>query len=47
METIFINIENSKTNEPCKFVANNLPEKSDLKSLNKNAALQNVSICYT
>ena len=47
METIFRNMENSKANKPYKFVTNNLPEKLDLKSLNKNGTLQNVSICYT
>ena len=46
METIFINTENSKTNEPHKFVFN-LSQRSDLKSSNKHVALQTVSIYYT
>ena len=46
METIFINTENSKTNEPHKFVFN-LSQILDLRSLNKHVALQNLSIYYT
>ena len=46
METIFTNTENSKTNEPHKFVFN-LSQRSDLKSSNKHVALQRVSIYYT
>ena len=46
METIFMNTENSKTNEPLKFVLN-LSQRLDLKSSNKNVALQNLSIYYT
>ena len=44
METIFMNTENSKTNEPhrCKI---NVTDK--LKNLNKNMVLANLSICYT
>ena len=38
METIFINTENSKTNEPRKFVLNML-QRLDLRSLNKHVAL--------
>ena len=45
MEIIFINTENSKTNEPYKFVLN-LSQRLDLISLNKNVALQNLSIYY-
>ena len=44
METIFINKENGKTNEPHKFVFN-LSQGLDLSS-NKHVALQNLSICY-
>ena len=43
METIFMNTENSKTNEPQKFVPN-LSQRLDLTSSNKHAALQNLSI---
>ena len=46
METIFINIENSKINESHKFLFN-LSLISDLRSLNKHVALQNLSIYYT
>ena len=41
-----MNTENSKTNEPLKFVLN-LSQRLDLKSSNKNVALQNLSIYYT
>ena len=46
MGPIFINTENSKTNEPHKFVLN-LSQKLDLRSSNKCGALQNLSIYYT
>ena len=46
METIFMNTENSKTNETHKFFLN-LSQRLDLRSLNKNAAIQNLSIYYT
>ena len=46
METIFMNTENSKTNEPHKFVLN-LSEILDLNSSNKYLALQKWSIYYT
>ena len=46
METIFMNTENSKTNEPHKF-ALNLSQRLDLRSSNKRIALQNLSIYYT
>ena len=45
METIFMNTENNKTNETHKFFLN-LPQRLDLRNLNKNAALQNISIYY-
>ena len=45
METIFMNTENSKTNEPHKFVFN-LSQKLDLRRSNKHVALQNLSIYY-
>ena len=41
METIFMNTENSKTNEPHRFVLN-LSQRLDLKSLNNYASLQNL-----
>ena len=46
MEMIFTNTENSKTNEPNKFVLN-LSQRLDLRSSNKHVALQNLSIYYT
>ena len=45
METIFMNSENSKTNESNKFVLNS--QRLDLRNSYKHAALQNVSIFYT
>ena len=41
-----MNTENSKTNEPHKFVLN-LSQRLDLRSSNKHVALQNLSIYYT
>ena len=46
METIFMNIKNKKTNQLYRFVLN-LSQRLDLRSSNKHAALQNVSIYYT
>ena len=46
METIFMNIENSKTSEPHKFILN-LSHRLDLRISNKHVALHNVSIYYT
>ena len=46
METIFMNTENSKTNESHKFVLN-LSQRLDLRSSDKLVALQNLSIHYT
>ena len=46
METILMNMENSKTNEPHKFVLN-LSQILELRSLNKHVALQKLSIYYT
>ena len=46
METIFMNTENSKTNEPHKFFLN-LSQRLDIRSSYKHVALQNLSICYT
>ena len=43
---IFINIENSKTNEPHRFKLD-LTDKRNLKNPNKNMALANLSIYYT
>ena len=45
MKTILMNSENSKTNEPHKFVLN-LSQRLDLKSSNRCIALQNLSIYY-
>ena len=41
-----MNTENSKTNEPHKFVLS-LLQRLDLISSDKHVALQNLSICYT
>ena len=46
METVFMNTENSKTNEPHSFKWD-LTDKPNLKNLNKNKALANLSIYYT
>ena len=46
METIFMNTENSKTNEPQRFKLD-LTDKLKLKNLNKNMALADLSIYYT
>ena len=46
METIFTNIENNKTNEPYRFRLI-LADELNLKGLNKNMALVNLSIFYT
>ena len=46
METIFMNIENSKTNEPRRFRLT-LADKLYLKDPSKNMALANLSIYYT
>ena len=46
METIFMNTKNSKTNEPHRFRLD-LTDKLNLKNLNKNMALANLSIYYT
>ena len=46
METIFMNTENSISNEPHKF-ALNLSQKLGLRSSKKHVALQNLSIYYT
>ena len=46
METIFMNTENSKTNEPHKF-RSKLVDKLNLKDPNKNLASANLSIYYT
>ena len=46
METIFMNMENSKTNKPHK-VALNLSQSLDLKSTNKYVSLQNLSVYWT
>ena len=46
MGTIFMNTENSKTNEPHRFQLD-LTAKLNLKNPNKNMALANVDIYYT
>ena len=46
METIFINMKNSKMNEPHKFVPN-LSQILDLRSSKNHLALQNLSIYYS
>ena len=46
METIFMNTENSKANEPHRFRLS-LADKINLKNPNKNIASGNLSIYYT
>ena len=46
METIFMNTENSETNEPHKLKID-LTDKRNLTNPNKNMALANLSIYYT
>ena len=46
MEMIFMNTENSKRNEPHKYVLR-LPQRLDFRSSNKHVALQLLSIYYT
>ena len=46
METIFINTENSKTNEPHRFRLD-LTDELNCKNPNKNMALANLGIYYT
>ena len=46
METIFMNTENSKMNEPHRFKFD-LTDKLNLKNPNKNMASANLSIYYT
>ena len=46
MEAIFINTENSKTNEPHRFKLD-LTDTINLKNPNKNMALANLSIYYS
>ena len=46
MKTVFMNIENSKTNEPHKFIVS-LPQRLYLINSGKYVTLQNLSICYT
>ena len=45
METIFMNSENSKTNEPHSFRLS-LADKLNVKNPNKNMTLANLSIYY-
>ena len=45
MKTMFMNTENSKTNEPNKFILN-LSQRLGLRSSDKHVALQNLSIYY-
>ena len=46
MKTIFVNIENSKINEPHRFRLS-LSDKLNLKNPSKNIALGNLTIYYT
>ena len=46
MEAIFLNSENSKTNEPHRFRLD-LTDKFDLKDPKKKMALANLSLYYT
>ena len=42
METIFMNTENSKKSEPHRFIT----DKPNLRNLNENTALANLSLYY-
>ena len=46
METVFMNTENSKRNEPHKFILN-LSQMLDFRSSNKHVSLQNLSVYFT
>ena len=46
METVFMNIENSRTSEPNRFKLN-LTDKLNLKNPNKNMILAKLRIYYT
>ena len=46
METIFMNTEYTKINEPHRFRLT-IADKRNLKDCNKNMALANLSIYYT
>ena len=46
METVFMNTGNSKRNEPHQFKLD-LADKLNLKNLNKNMSLANLSVYYT
>ena len=46
MKTIFLNTENSKKNEPHKFVLN-FSQRLELRLLDKHVARQNLSILCT
>ena len=46
MKTVFLNTENSKTNELQKFVLN-MSQELDMKRLNKHVAIQKLSIYFT
>ena len=47
METIFMNMEISKTNEPHKFEPLNLSQRLDIRSSNRHVVVQNLCIYYT
>ena len=46
METIFMNTENSQTNEPHEFVLK-LSQRLNLRISNKDVTVQNLSIYFT
>ena len=46
MKTLVMNTENSKPNEPHKFILN-FSQRLNLGSSNKHVAFQNLSIYYT
>ena len=46
METILVNMQNSKSNEPHKYILN-LSQRLDLRNSDKHVALRNLSIYYT
>ena len=46
METVFMNSNNSETNESNKFLYE-FTDKLNLKNLDRNVSLSNLRICYT
>ena len=47
MKIVFMNLENSKTNEPHNHIFLNFSQRLDFRSQDKHLAIQNLSIYYT